>query len=388
MAKPHGFGREEKSIDRILFSVFPGDDEDHSGCAAGLCLCEPIRGGFSYGIIGSIKHCLADQKSKGLPRDIICVYGELTQVSFLVGADNGRRSHFLVVPRGIEAVVAAGWRPGMLSRDFVRPVRRAGDFLTAVAFDWGSQLRFIGDKAFARCDALSSFVLPAAVERIGLSSFGSCGSLVLVTIEVSSRLRSIGASAFAQCHRLQFVDLPPNLGKMRKLFRGCNLSVLRLESLLWLSSIEESSCEKNRNLRSVLVPGSVVEIGRLAFGDCVSLSEVDFVLPSKLASIGDQSFAGCESLQRFRIVGSVKTIEGSFLGGSGVHSVLVDGDNSEFGTTEGFLVTLDGRSIVCYFGTDCDVRIPANIEAIWPGSFAVLDTANNFEASHSSQVRS
>jgi hypothetical protein len=194
-----------------------------------------------------------------------------------------------------------------------------------------------------------------------------------MTIERWSQLKELGCSAFGACH-IQSIDLPVDVDKLSsKLFYWCDLSVLSLASLAHLSSIGVSACEGLHLLRSVLIPGTVTEICAKAFSCCASLSEVDFVLPSRLASIGVGAFKKCKSLTEFWIVGSVTDIDGNFLDGSGVRQVWIGEGNAHFDTTEGFLVTRDGRSIVAYFGSDRDVRIGANIETVGKRSFARCD---------------
>jgi hypothetical protein len=207
------------------------------------------------------------------------------------------------------------------------------------------------------------------VEQIGHDSFWGCVDLVSVTIEPGSRLASIGDQAFSRCGCLEFINLPPNLEELRAyVFDSCSISVLRLESLLRLSLIGKNAFMYNDSLRSILIPGSVVEIGCRAFLDCHSLSEVHFVLPSKLVSIGGEAFGRCTSLTEFWIVASVEEIVGDFLRGSAVPEVFVEANNPHFETLEGFLVN-GGRTILYYFGRDCDVRIGADIETIGPHSF-------------------
>jgi hypothetical protein len=177
--------------------------------------------------------------------------------------------------------------------------------------------------------------------------------------------------AFEECRGLQFIDPPPNLVKLgEKAFVRSRLGVVPLELMPQLSRIGFCSCEANRNLRSLLIPGSVVEIRQGAFADCDSLSRVEFVVPSKLASISWQSFRRCKSLSEFRIVASVREICGNFLELSGVHHISVDADNSEFETIGGFLVNRDRTAIIRYFGEDCDLRIDVNIETIGDYAFS------------------
>jgi hypothetical protein len=361
-----GFPIEEKDVDRIWLSL----SEDLKGkpvdFAAGLCLCETTDSGLSYKIIGSNGPAYLDPTAEGLVRDCLSVCGERIQVTFLLAPGSfGSRYHFLAVPRGIEALVPADWRPGA-------QVGGCGgsDGLDSVGFDRGSRLRFIGDFALRGCPNLTSFFIPAAVERIGDYSFWNCVNLSAVTMEGGSRLRSLGRWAFAGCVRLQFADLPSKLESLAEMaFWKCNFSALPLGSLRRLSRIRESACDENYSLASVLIPGNVVEIGFWAFYECVSLLSVDFVLPSKLRSIHFGAFAGCQSLTQFRIVESVTRIHGSFLQGSGVREITVDRDNAKFETMDAFLVSRDRKKIVCYFGNDSDVRIGANVETIGPSSF-------------------
>jgi hypothetical protein len=154
------------------------------------------------------------------------------------------------------------------------------------------------------------------------------------------------------------------------LFFGCNLCVLPVGRLQQLSGIGHCACAANHNLRSVLIPASLVQIREEAFADCVSLSAVDFVSSSKLEWIGFAAFRGCNSLRRFRIVASVSWIAPCFLVGSGVHEVTVDSGNSIFSMSGGSLVKDEGKCIVCYFGEESDVRIGADIETVGVDSFA------------------
>jgi hypothetical protein len=99
-----------------------------------------------------------------------------------------------------------------------------------------------------------------------------------------------------------------------------------------------SACESNRNLRSVLIHGSVLLIENRAFSDCVSLSVVDFVLPSNVASIREAAFRGCKSRTEFRLFGSARDLAVGFVQGSGIRQVSVDGDNPRFKTMRPFLM--------------------------------------------------
>jgi hypothetical protein len=200
--------------------------------------------------------------------------------------------------------------------------------------------------------------------------FTESQNLAILTVERGSKLQSIGEFAFRDCQCLQVVDLPPNLQALSSdLFGECDLFVLPLESLSQLSIIKSHACRRNLHLRSVWIPGSVAIIDEYAFVDCFSLSEVKFELPSKLRTIGSGSFSGCQSLARFRFVGSVEEIGGSFLNRSGVHEIIVDEDNDHFKVIDGFLANRQGTRIIHYFGSECDIRIGRDIETVCEHSF-------------------
>jgi hypothetical protein len=360
------------STDRLFSSLFHHIADDPLPHAAGRFLCERHDGRFCYSIIGSKGVYSYDSNPDGLPRNCISVRGKSITITYLrLPRGKGTQFPFLLVPRGVLAVVSATtlfkeWD----SRDIPPCDVPGDDSLTAVAFESRTRLRFIDEFAFRNCPRLTSFYLPASVEKVGDFCFALCSNLRLFSIERGSRLTSMGGWAFDKCRQLQFCDLPPGLEELSEgLFCDSSLSVLPLGSLVRVARIEFTACSGAGNLRSVLIPGSVVEICSGAFEECVSLVEVNFVLPSKLAKIGIAAFAGCTSLTRFRIVGSVEEIQTSFLQGSGVHDICIDADNPHFTAVHGLLLDRAGTRILHYFGTDCDVQIPRNVEVVCEGAF-------------------
>jgi hypothetical protein len=189
-----------------------------------------------------------------------------------------------------------------------------------IVFESGSRLRFIGDRAILSWPNLTSFFIPASVERIGSLCLAYCQSLAVLTVERGSRMESMGERALCGCRGLQIVHFPRDLRELsRNLFGGCCFSVLRLESMSQLSRIRGRAFEMNHQLRSVLIPRSVLKIGCSAFSSCVVLSEVSFELHSELVVIGVNAFYDCKSLTEFRVVGSVEAIAGDFAEGASHH---------------------------------------------------------------------
>ena len=74
--------------------------------------------------------------------------------------------------------------------------------LTAVSFAEGSQLQTIGDSAFSGCfvnGTRSSIEIPSSVTSIESNAFMGCTNLTAVSFAEGSQLRTIGDSAFADC---------------------------------------------------------------------------------------------------------------------------------------------------------------------------------------------
>ena len=61
------------------------------------------------------------------------------------------------------------------------------------------------------------------------------------------------------------------------------------------------------NLESIDIPNGVVSIGSMAFCDCTSLKEV--IVPFSVEEIGERAFCGCSNLENVLILGNIKEIE-------------------------------------------------------------------------------
>ncbi|QIB68551.1 leucine-rich repeat protein [Aminipila butyrica] len=132
-----------------------------------------------------------------------------------------------------------------------------GCALTEVIFLPGSQLKTIGESAFAYCtklpsislpegvtsigdrafdgdSLLSGMVIPASVETIGAYAFNVCTGLRSITFGDSGNLRTIGAGAFYNCFRLSALDIPEGVTEIGdNAFRiSSGLKTLNLPSTL------------------------------------------------------------------------------------------------------------------------------------------------------------
>lgn len=126
-------------------------------------------------------------------------------------------------------------------------------------------LKTIGDSAFSYCTSLRAvdFDVDCGLTRIGDNAFSYCSSLV--NMRIPCRVISIGRSAFTHCNNLLAIDFAENsaletIGSYA--FEGAGIESISFPSSL--RRIEEGAFMFNENLKSVVIPSTVTEIGESA----------------------------------------------------------------------------------------------------------------------------
>jgi hypothetical protein len=227
--------------------------------------------------------------------------------------------------------------------------------LETVIFDKGSRLKRIEDDSFSGT-ALQSIEIPSSVVVLGKGCFCRCELLKSVTFESGSRLVRIEVYAFQQSG-LKWIDIPSSIvGLARQCFYGCasleSVSVGTGSRLEW---IEPYAFEKS-GLKSIEIPGSVTFIDSSVFayasvsfisvspdnrgfrvrecfletfdgsriyryfGPCRSI-----VIPSSVVVLGKWSFYNCKSLESVRFEGGsrLEQIEECAFQQSGLQSIEI-----------------------------------------------------------------
>ena len=128
----------------------------------------------------------------------------------------------------------------------------------------GQSLEVIGEEAFKECIGLTSLKLPENVRQINEYAFANCSALKKV--EFNDKLEDIGENAFAYCTALEEVNLPNSL-----------------------SSIKPHTFE-DTNIKSIVIPEGVKEIGSTAFSWSGSASETVVKIYDPDCEIGTYSF--------------------------------------------------------------------------------------------------
>lgn len=156
----------------------------------------------------------------------------------------------------------------------------------------GHRVTAIGERAFFRCEFLTSVMLPDGLSSIGEGAFLRCSSLTKIVIPDS--LTSIGAYAFSDCTSLTDISIPDSLSFIDdQAFSQCK----SLTSICFpdgITSIGYEMCFGCKSLVSVTIPDSVTSIGVRAFSWCNPLTSV--AIPDNVAQIGAAAFWGCPNL--------------------------------------------------------------------------------------------
>ena len=155
----------------------------------------------------------------------------------------------------------------------------------------------IKNSAFSNCSALTFIDIPNGVTTIGDCAFWGCSGLTSVSIP--SSVTYIGGSAFTSCIGLNSVHIMDLEAWYKITFGSLSSNPLSNAHHLYLNGEE---------IRNIVIPNSVTNIGNYTFSGCSNLASV--TIPNSVTSIGEEAFSGCSGLTSVTIGSSVRTISG------------------------------------------------------------------------------
>ena len=178
-----------------------------------------------------------------------------------------------------------------------------------------SSLKRIGISAFAASN-LTSIELPESLEEIGEKAFIKCEKLS--SLKISSSVKKIGANAFESC-ALETLTVPANVEEIGDQVFINNKSLLRVDyQAPVLSNYIFSDCTA---LERITLSGSIKEIPEYAFANNTSL--IKLVFPETLETLGSSAFQNCTSLKSIELPEGTTTIHSSFRNCSGIQTVII-----------------------------------------------------------------
>ncbi|MBR5597800.1 MAG: leucine-rich repeat protein [Lachnospiraceae bacterium] len=157
-----------------------------------------------------------------------------------------------------------------------------------------NSLTTIGSKCFALCKGFTGIEFPKNLTTIGAGAFSSCE--YIEEIELPEGLTTLGTDAFSDCIRLKNVVLPSTLANISGdggPFRDCT-KITRMELTDTMTRLPDRLFYQMPELKVVIVPDSVVEIGEKAFQYCKKLAHV--WVGKNVAKIVSNAFNYCPEL--------------------------------------------------------------------------------------------
>lgn len=178
--------------------------------------------------------------------------------------------------------------------------------VTGITFGENSNVKSIGEFAFANCSYLTSLNLPAGLESIGASAFASC-RLLGGELVVPGGVKSIPTNAFAFCALIEKVTLSEGVETVDKMaFTDCK-SITELKLPDSLISVGEYAFSVCASINSLTFGKNIAEIGPYAFSGCAGISSI--TLPDSLKKVGEGAFFECAELSEVTLGTGVEVID-------------------------------------------------------------------------------
>ncbi|MBE6633080.1 MAG: hypothetical protein E7620_01915 [Ruminococcaceae bacterium] len=225
------------------------------------------------------------------------LFEKLSSITFNLNASNPYvLSNGVVYTKDMKTLVLAV--PGAVSGTFTVPASvttiapgafSANNGITDVRFEAGSQLKEIGDAAFALCPILTTVTLPERAVRIGNYAFFESNMLSSLNTEL---VTFVGEFAFENTALTTVTFRQNNLILCAAAFYGC--PVLKTVVIEGSNAIICDYAFCQTGVTTVRLTGNGVTVGEGAFMECKSLRSFDF--EALMGTVGNTAFFGCTGI--------------------------------------------------------------------------------------------
>ena len=167
-----------------------------------------------------------------------------------------------------------------------------------------SGVKAIGDSAFIFNNKLTGITIPSSVTSIGYSAFQNCEKLQSITIPKNvTKIEAFAFSSTKWLYELQKKDPLVVVNGMLINGQTCEGKVT-IPDNVW--AICDYALAYGNNIKEVVIPRDVSEVGYSAFENCKNLSSV--TISGGIERLSEYSFKGCTNLKDVSISNDVMKI--------------------------------------------------------------------------------
>ena len=163
---------------------------------------------------------------------------------------------------------------------------------------FASGMKVIPDDICSRAYNLKTVVMPNSVTEIGGSAFSNSG---ISSIKLHEGITKINWYAFKGCENLKEITIPKTVKEAGYLIDDSAVEKITFAS--GMKVIPDDICSRAYNLKTVVMPSSVTEIGGSAFSNS-GISSIK--LHTGITKINWYAFKGCKNLKKITIPKTVK----------------------------------------------------------------------------------
>lgn len=226
----------------------------------------------------------------------------------------------------------------------------------------------ISHSAFMGCSNLTSIIIPDNLQYIEPFAFNGCSNLS--SIDIPNDVSVISESAFEGCGKLTEIVLPGNITFIDKnLFKGCSglTSILIPSAVTSIRSGAFSGCIE---LKEITLNNSLTTVEWNVFQNCTSLTSI--AIPSSVTSLNWSAFAGCSNLTRIDIPDLSKWITIKFEGLATSYYSLYLNDNLLTDLVIPSGITTIGDNTFACCNSITSVSLPEGITSIGEFAFGAM----------------
>lgn len=237
----------------------------------------------------------------------------------------------------------------------------------------------IPDHAFYGCSSLTSISIPASVTSIdGNEAFAGTTKLTSVEILENSRLTTIGGYAF-RYSGIKSIFIPSEVTTIADYaFYNSALETITFAADSQLKTIGTQCFYENNNLKNVVLPNTITNIGQGAFYSCDNLLELTIPMDASITSIGTSAFYNCYNLKSINIPSTIVSLgANAFYGCSSLETATV-GEGCKMGNLPDDL--FNGCSSLKSF------NLPERVTSIGNRVFSNCSSLNDFNIPSGSKL--